>query len=429
MIISPPQMVGELMILTPFTPCHQSQSSLPPLLPWGITAPRANWVPAALIRSHLSTMFKFYALSAQFILVTLLLIGVAACGADPVETPVPATATPLPATATTVPTTVPAAADSAAVTSTVSSTATQSVTATATPELADILVILARAEGMERFATVAEEVGLAEQLAGAGPFTVFVPPTSAWAELPAAITGDPELMRQILLDHIVEGQTLMPDLIAAGKTTSLGGDELTLLAGEEGATVQGTNVLGADFIAKNGVIHIIDTVILPPALADKVMALYPTVVGEQTYPMQGNIHIANGKSSPVAYNSAPPTSGPHYPNIVAWQVYAEPFRYEQLVHNLEDSGVIIYYQCAAACPELVAELNAVVQPFLDGGRHVVVVPNDPTWTMPDGDQPHTDMGAPFVVTAWRKLLKLETVDAEKIGQFIETYEGIDHHVK
>ena len=91
--------------------------------------------------------------------------------------------------------------------------------------------------------------------------------------------------------------------------------------------------------------------------------------------------------------------------------------------------MIIYYQCAAACPDLVAELSAVVQPFIDGGRHVVLVPNDPTWTLPDGDQPHLDMGTPIAVTAWRKLLKLETVDAEKIGQFIETYEGIDHHVK
>lgn len=374
-------------------------------------------------------MFKFYALSAKFILITLLLIGVAACGADPVETPVPATATPLPATAKTAPTTAPTVADSAAVTSSAPVTATQSVAATATPELADILIILARAEGMERFATVAEEVGLAEQLAGAGPFTVFVPPTSAWDELPAAITADPELMRTILLDHIVQGQTLMPDLIAVGSATSLSGNQLTMLAGDEGATVQGANVLGADFVANNGVIHIIDTVIIPPALADKVVTLYPTAVGEQTYPMQGNIHIANGKASPVAYNSAPPTSGPHYPNIVAWQIYTEPFRYEQLVHNLEDSGVIIYYQCAAACPELVAELRAVAQPFIDGGRHVVVVPNEPTWTLPDGDQPHTDMGAPIAVTAWRKLLKLETVDAEKIGQFIETYEGIDHHVK
>ena len=429
MIISPPQMVGELMILTPFTPCYQSQSSLPPLLPWGITAPRASWVPAAVIRSYLFTMSKFYALSAKFILVTLLLIGVAACGAAQTATPVPATATPLPATATTALTKVPAAADSAAVTSTVSSTETQSTAATATPELADILVILARAEGMERFATVAEAVGLAEQLAGAGPFTVFVPPTSAWDDLPTAITADPERMRTILLDHIVQGQTLMPDLIAVGSAISLSGNQLTMLAGDEGATVQGANVLGADFVANNGVIHIIDTVLVPPALADEVMALYPTAVGEQTYPMQGNIHIANGKPSPVTYNSAPPTSGPHYPNIVAWQFYEEPFRYEQLVHNLEDSGVIIYYQCAAACPDLVAELSAVVQPFIDGGRHVVLVPNDPTWTLPDGDQPHLDMGTPIAVTAWRKLLKLETVDAEKIGQFIETYEGIDHHVK
>lgn len=363
-------------------------------------------------------MDKLYQRLVQFIIVSSFLVGMAACGAA-AETPTPPPSATLPATGTTAPTASPVAAV----------TPTERTAATAQPELADILVILARAEGLERIVTVVENAGLTEKLEGAGPFTIFVPPTSAWDDLPPSVLANPDLMREILLAHLMEGQAFMPDMVTAGQATTLRGDELAVMAGDEGATVAGANVLGADFEANNGIIHIIDTVILPPEIATEVMALYPTVAGEQTYPMQGNIHIANGKTSPVAYNSAPPTSGPHYPNIVAWQVYEEPFRYEQLVHNLEDSGIILYYQCETACPERIQELRAVAQPYIDAGRHVVVAPNDPTWTLPDGAKPHQDMGAPITVTAWRKLLKLETVDPEKIGQFIEAFEGIDHHVK
>lgn len=151
------------------------------------------------------------------------------------------------------------------------------------------------------------------------------------------------------------------------------------------------------------------------------------VVGEQTFPSQGNVHIPLGSVSPVAYNSTPPTSGPHYENLAAWGSHAEPQRYEHLVHNLEDGGVVVYYQCEDGCPELVSELERILEPYFAAGRHVVLAPNDPTWTV-GGSQPlHRDMGARIALTAWQKLLTLDEVDEETIRQFIERYEGIDHH--
>jgi hypothetical protein len=176
-------------------------------------------------------------------------------------------------------------------------------------------------------------------------------------------------------------------------------------------------------------IHVIDTVILPPALEAEILALYEPVAGETLHPMQGNIHIANNERSPIAYRSIPPTSGPHYPNIAPWQIFEEPWLYEQLLHNLEDAGIVIYYQCADGCPDLVQQLRELVQPYLAGGRHIVVAPNDPTWTRPDGSQPHQEMGAPIVVTAWRRSLALPAFDADAIRAFIEAFEGIDHHVQ
>jgi hypothetical protein len=151
------------------------------------------------------------------------------------------------------------------------------------------------------------------------------------------------------------------------------------------------------------------------------------VVGEQVFASQGNLHIALGSVSPVDYNTTPPTSGPHYENLAGWGVQREQVRYEHLLHNLEDGGVVIYYQCPDDCPELVAELTAAIDPYLASGRRVVLARNDPTWTIGEGYTPHRDMDAPIALTAWRRLLTLDTVDPETIGAFIERYEGIDNH--
>lgn len=151
------------------------------------------------------------------------------------------------------------------------------------------------------------------------------------------------------------------------------------------------------------------------------------VAGEESFPAQGNLHIPLGSTSPIAYNSAPPTSGPHYENLAAWGYQSRPIRYEHLIHNLEDGGVVVYYQCADGCPELIAELENVLDPYFAQGRNVVLTPNDPTWTI-SGSQPlHQDMQSPIVLTAWQKRLAMDTVDAETIRAFVDRYEGIDHH--
>lgn len=300
---------------------------------------------------------------------------------------------------------------------------------TDTPELADIITVISRAEGLEQFSVLAEQSGLADQLHTDGPFTVLLPPTTAFAELPATVLEDTDLLAAILREHVVEGAYLLDEMSDLDTLTTLNGSELALLVGETGGSISGANVLGGDFEVSNGMIHIIDTVILPTDLQAEILARHEPIAGETLQPMQGNIHIANNETSPVTYASTPPTSGPHYPNLAPWQVFEEPWRYEQLLHNLEDAGVVIYYQCPDGCPELVEQLRNLAQPLIDGGRHILVAPNDPSWTTPTGEQPHQDMGAPIAVTAWRRTLKLDAFDAEQINAFIEAFEGIDHHVK
>ena len=153
------------------------------------------------------------------------------------------------------------------------------------------------------------------------------------------------------------------------------------------------------------------------------------VGGEESWPSQGNTHIQQGSASPIEYNTTPPTSGPHYPGLAPWDIYDEPIRYEQVVHNMEDGGVIVYYQCEEDCPELREQLAEVVRPYVNRGRHVLMMPNDPDWTGFGSQSAHKDMGARIALTAWQRLDKFEEFDEGRIRAFIERYEGIDHHVR
>ncbi len=149
---------------------------------------------------------------------------------------------------------------------------------------------------------------------------------------------------------------------------------------------------------------------------------------EEVWPTQGNTHIQQGSASPIEYNTTPPTSGPHYPGLAPWDIYDEPIRYEQVVHNMEDGGVIVYYQCEDGCPELREQLADVVRPYVEAGRHVLMMPNDPNWGGFGSQSAHKDMESRIALTAWQRLDKFDSFDAARIRAFIERYEGIDHHV-
>lgn len=150
------------------------------------------------------------------------------------------------------------------------------------------------------------------------------------------------------------------------------------------------------------------------------------VAGEQKHNTQGNAHITSDQRNTFVYNSTPPTSGPHYGSLAQWGIHREPVPYELLLHNLEDGGVVIYYQCGdAGCDETRSALEAIVEPYDRADQHVVLAPNEPLWS--DGVSSHSDMGAPIAVTAWSRLLTLDTVDEERIQAFIGKYMGIDNH--
>ncbi len=135
--------------------------------------------------------------------------------------------------------------------------------------------IVAVASGAGQFKTLlaaATAAGLVPTLQSAGPFTVFAPTDAAFAALPAGTVDTllkPENRKQlasVLTYHVVPGKTLSTALV--GKQLSVATVQGASLAidGRNGVTVGGAKVIAADVAASNGVIHVIDKVLMPPAM-------------------------------------------------------------------------------------------------------------------------------------------------------------------
>ncbi|MCC7257849.1 MAG: fasciclin domain-containing protein [Gammaproteobacteria bacterium] len=126
------------------------------------------------------------------------------------------------------------------------------------------------AGSFKTLATALQAAGLIDALKGTGPFTVFAPTDAAFAKLPAGTLDDllkpqnKEKLKGILLYHVVSGKIMAGDIKAAASPATLQGGTLNVQKSGGGVTVNGAKVTGADVSASNGVIHVIDTVLLPP---------------------------------------------------------------------------------------------------------------------------------------------------------------------
>ncbi len=138
------------------------------------------------------------------------------------------------------------------------------------------------AAGDKRFSTLValvKQAGLAKTLSGKGPFTVFAPTNAAFAKLKrtapdtyAAVAGDKALLTKVLTYHVLAKRIPSTAAVAAAKKNasvkSVQGEPITLSVRAGKLTLNGTSkVIVADVKAANGVIHAIDTVIVPPSLS------------------------------------------------------------------------------------------------------------------------------------------------------------------
>ncbi|MCU0402322.1 MAG: fasciclin domain-containing protein [Algoriphagus sp.] len=111
--------------------------------------------------------------------------------------------------------------------------------------------------------------GLVETLSGAGPFTIFAPVNAAFDALPAGTVEtllkpeSKDKLTSILTYHVVAGNVLAADLKDGQKVTTLNGQELTVAIKDGVVTINGAKVTAADLAGSNGVIHVVDAVLLP----------------------------------------------------------------------------------------------------------------------------------------------------------------------
>ncbi len=111
--------------------------------------------------------------------------------------------------------------------------------------------------------------GLVDTLKGEGPFTVFAPTDSAFAKIPKekleALLRDKKALAAVLTYHVVPGKVMAADVVRLTSTKTAQGMPLRIASGPGGVTINGVRVLKTDIVCKNGVIHVIDGVLLPPS--------------------------------------------------------------------------------------------------------------------------------------------------------------------
>lgn len=140
--------------------------------------------------------------------------------------------------------------------------------ATAQMNEKDIVTVAVEAGSFKTLAAALEAAGLVEALQGAGPFTVFAPTDEAFAKLPAgtveALLKDKEALTRILTYHVVAGKVTSDQVVTLSQAQTVAGINARIEVRDGNVYVGGSKVVTTDIMASNGVIHVIDTVMLPP---------------------------------------------------------------------------------------------------------------------------------------------------------------------
>lgn len=132
----------------------------------------------------------------------------------------------------------------------------------------DIVAVATGAGSFKTLVAAVKAAGLVETLRGEGPFTVFAPTDEAFAKLPeGTVAGllkpeNKEKLKGILTYHVVPGKVMAADVKTMAVKT-VNGQELAIKVADGKVTVNGANVVKTDVTASNGVIHVIDAVVLP----------------------------------------------------------------------------------------------------------------------------------------------------------------------
>ncbi len=136
------------------------------------------------------------------------------------------------------------------------------------PQPVNLVDTIARTPSLSTLNALVQKAGLSEELKAAGPFTVFAPSNDAFKAVPAKTMNDlaanPDKLKAVLAYHVVAGKLLAAD-VKNSNVKSVHGATLAISKAGTFVTVESAAVTDADLLATNGVVHVIDTVLLPPA--------------------------------------------------------------------------------------------------------------------------------------------------------------------
>jgi hypothetical protein len=144
------------------------------------------------------------------------------------------------------------------------------------------------------------------------------------------------------------------------------------------------------------------------------------------YPAQGHKHFAEGESTNFAYNSDPPTSGPHKEIFNTTFVSAQPLPKVLQVHLLEHGNVLLQYKCS--CPDIASALAQIAFEYNSANvppNRLQALPEDVQAAEEQGTAvlvaPYPGMKHKIALTAWTRLATLDAVDKSKIESFVNAY--------
>jgi uncharacterized surface protein with fasciclin (FAS1) repeats len=132
----------------------------------------------------------------------------------------------------------------------------------------DIVDTAVGAGQFKTLVTAVKAAGLVDTLKGEGPFTVFAPTDEAFAKIPKekleTLLKDKKALTAVLTYHVVPGKVMAADVVKLDSAKTAQGKSLKIVTNHGKVTINGVNVVKTDIVCKNGVIHVIDAVLLPP---------------------------------------------------------------------------------------------------------------------------------------------------------------------
>ena len=164
-----------------------------------------------------------------------------------------------------------ASADTVSTETTVAVTETTEAMADEDMAESNTIVDIAVADGrFDTLVTAVTEAGLVDTLSGEGPFTVLAPTDDAFAALPEGlldtVLADQDLLTSILTYHVVDGAVPAATVVTLESATTLQGEDIAIVVDGDTVTINGATVIITDIEASNGIIHVIDAVLLPPTV-------------------------------------------------------------------------------------------------------------------------------------------------------------------